>query len=336
MISASGPAAGMAFHPADPFWLQSRVPWLLLLPLLCGAQYGLSHAVVSTALLAALAWGHQLGHGALDPASISSWSLGGLIAGAIAGQFRDMREDQKRRLSEQLAALSERLERSERAERVLKLSHARLSERLAATRWSLVGSVEQAASRMQELSSRRELGEVVLELLASQAMVQSASLYWSGSGLLLPFAVASLGSSPSSSSLHPLVLRAFKTQRLTAVTDPSAAVSGERGSVLAAVPVVTSSGHVVGVVAIHQMSFMAFQTEQLRQLLVIVGQLGDLMNDRLRELAAGSSKSPRSAVVKPLPPPPLGAAAVVKAQHASTEPAGARNALAARVYDSPN
>ena len=337
VISLSGPAAGMAFHPADPFWLSARVPWLLLLPLLCGAQYGLSHAVVSSALLASLAWGYQLGHGALDPTSISSWSLGGLIAGAIAGQFRDMREDQKRRLSDQLSLLSERLERTERGERVLKLSHARLSERLAATRWSLVGSVEQAARRMQELASRRELGEVVLELLASQAMVQSASMYWSRSGLLLPVAVSSLGSSPGSSSVHPLVLRAWKTQKLTAVADSSAAISGKDAAVLAAVPVVTSSGHLVGVVAIHQMSFMAFQTEQLRQLLVIVGQLGDMMHDRLLELAAQRIVSPRSTVARPvpLPPPPLGRSAVA-AHKPAAEPIAARNALAARVFNSPN
>ena len=312
----------------------------MLLPLLCGAQYGLSHAVVSSALLAALAWGHELGHGGVDAAMISSWSLGGLIAGAIAGQFRDAREDQKRRLSDQLTHLSERLERAERGERVLRLSHSRLSERLAATRWSLVGSLEQAQRRMQELSSRRELGEVVLELLASQAMVQSASLYWSGSGLLLPFAVASLGSSPNSSALHPLVLRAFKTRRLTAVADASAAAAdgGDDGTVLAAVPVVTSSGHIVGVVAIHQIPFMALQTDQLRQLLVIMGQLGDMMHDRLRELAAHSIVGQRSAVaqVVPAPPPPIGKAAAA-VHHAAAEPAAAaRNALAARVFNSPN
>jgi hypothetical protein len=162
-------------------------------------------------------------------------------------------------------------------------------------------------------------------------------MYWSGSGLLLPFAVSSLGSSPASSTLHPLVLRAFKTQKLTAVTDPAAAISGNDSAVLAAVPVVTSGGHVVGVVAIHQMSFMAFQTEQLRQLLVIVGQLGDMMHDRLRELAAHSIVSPRSAVAQPvlLPPPPLGQS-IVSTQKSAPEPLAARHALAARVFNSPN
>jgi hypothetical protein len=61
--------------------------------------------------------------------------------------------------------------------------------------------------------------------------------------------------------------------------------------------VITSSGHLVGVVAIHQMPFMAFQAEQLRSLLMIVGQLGDMMNDRLRELANQNIVSARSAAL---------------------------------------
>jgi hypothetical protein len=295
-ITCSGPALGMAFHPKDPFWMHAPVPWLLLLPLLCGAQYGLSHAVISSGLLSAIAYVFGRNAGQLDTVLLSSWGLGGLIVGAIAGQFRDVREERAQRANTLIAHLSERVERSERTGRLLKLSHDRLEERLAATRWSLGGSVEVAQRKMQALCSRRELGEALLDVLASQAMVQVASLYWAGSGLLLPFAVSSLGSPRASQNLPVLVARAWKTRKLAAVGDINAVTSGDDGAVLAAVPVITSSGHMVGVVAIHQMPFMAFQAEQLRSLLVVVGQLGDMMNDRLRELADQKIVSPRSAV----------------------------------------
>lgn len=196
-----------------------------------------------------------------------------------------------------VAHLSERVERAERAGRLLKLSHDRLEERLAATRWSLGGSMGDAQRKMIALCSRRELGEAMLDVLASQAMVQAASLYWAGSGQLLPLAVASLGAPGHAGSLHPLVVRAWKTRRLVAVRDMSEAISGDDGAVLAAAPVITSSGHLVGVVAVHQMPFMAFQSEQLRSLLMIVGQLGDMMNDRLRELANQNIVSARSAAL---------------------------------------
>jgi hypothetical protein len=295
-ITGSGPALGMAFHAKDPFWMHAPVPWLLVLPLLCGAQYGLTHAVVSSGLLSAIVYAYGRSAGQLDTALLSSWGLGGLIFGVIAGQFRDVRQERTQRANTLIAHLSERVERSERAGRLLKLSHDRLEERLAATRWSLGGSVDVAQRKMQALCSRRELGEALLDVLASQAMVQSASLYWAGSGLLLPFAVATLGSSSVGSNVHPLVMRAWKSRKLSAVGDINAVMGSEDGAVLAAVPVITSSGHLVGVVAIHQMPFMAFQADQLRSLLVVVGQLGDMMNDRMNELAQQNMVSARSAV----------------------------------------
>lgn len=306
-ITLSGPALGMAFHAKDPFWMHAAVPWLLMLPLLSGAQYGLIHAVFSSGLLTALAYLYGHSTGQLDPILLTSWGLAGLIFGTITGQFRDAREERLLRASALVAHLSERVERSERAGRLLKLSHERLEERLAATRWSLGSSVDNAQRRMLELCSRRELGEALLNVLATQAMVQTASLFWAGSGAPLPAAVATLGSPDPGASLHPLVIRAWKTRRLAAVGDASAASGSEDGTVLAAAPVITSSGHIVGVVAIHQMPFMAFHADQLRALLVMVGQLGDTMNDRLRELAQQNIVSARSAVQPtPVPPPPLG------------------------------
>ena len=310
-ITLSGPALGMAVHPKDPFWMHAPVPWLVLLPLLTGAQYGLAHGVMTSAILSALAYvyGDSVGH--LDTLLLSSWGLGALVVGAIAGQFRDVREERMQRANTLVAHLSERVERAERSGRLMKLSHERLEERLAATRWSLGGSVELAQRKMAELCSRRELGETLLEVLASQAMVQVASLYWAGSAPLLPMPVATLGAPNGGRGLHPLVQRAWKTRRLVAVGDVSEAISGNDGAVLAAAPVITASGHLVGVVAIHQMPFMQFQAEQLRSLLMIVGQLGDMMNDRLRELAQQNIVSARSAVepVRVVTPPPLPKAA---------------------------
>lgn len=300
-ITLSGPALGMAIHAKDPFWMHASVPWLLVLPLLTGAQYGLTHGVVSSALLSALAYVYGDSGARPDQVLLSSWGLGALIVGAIAGQFRDVREERAQRANALVAHLSERVERAERSGRLLKLSHDRLEERLAATRWSLGGSLENAHRRMQELCSRRDVGEVLLDVLASQAMVQVASLYWAGSGQILPMAVATLGAPDATKSLHPLVTRAWKTRRLAAVGDVNDALSGGDAEVLAAVPVITSSGHLVGVVAIHQMPFMAFQAEQLRSLFLIVGQLGDMANDRLRELAQQNIVSARSSVT----PPPL-------------------------------
>jgi hypothetical protein len=294
VITASGPLAGWAFHPSDPFWMRERMPWLLLLPLLCGAQHGVAHAAVSCGLLSLMAAAHvvmsdQLGQ--LSAELFTSWCGGGLVVGLVAGQFRDSHERRRSQLRTEVSQLSERLQRAERAGQIMTLSHAQLEERLAAMRWSLASSLSEVQRRMQQLSTRRELGEVLLEALASQGMVQAASLYWIGVQQLMPTPVATLGRSPSSSQLHPLLQRTWKTRRLTTVVDAKA---GQDGEVLAAVPVITAGGVIVGVVAIHQMPFMAFQMDQLSQLLTIAGQLGDVMHERL-----GAVRMQRDVVVAP-------------------------------------
>lgn len=335
VLSVGAPLAGMSLRPSDPLWLEAPLPWLMLVPLLCGGQYGVVHGVASSVILSALAFAHGSQVASLSWQLLFHWSVGCLIVGALAGQFRDVGERRRAALRHQVLQLTEAVQRAQRNAHTFKLSHARLEERLAASRWSLAGSLEAAGRRMLELSSRRALGEVLLEVLASQAMVQSASLFWGGSSALLPAPIASLGSTRSASHLHPLVLRAWKTRRLTAVGDPTSASIGNESDVLAAVPLLTSTGHIVGVVAIHQLPFMAFQSDQLRNLLMIAGQLADSMNDRLRELGqAGAVKLTPSTLPPPAAEPdarpnlsapaPLGHGAL-SGQHAAP--------VASRVFD---
>jgi hypothetical protein len=282
------------------------VPWLIVTPLLCGAQYGALHGLVSTALLSAMAFGHALGVGHWDSA-LSPWSVGCLIVGALSGEFRDVAERRRAGLMAQVRELSERLERARRSGHLLKLSHGRLEERLAAERWSLAGALDAAARRMQTLSQQRMIGEVLLDVLATQSSVLAASLFVApGLGLQRGVA-AKLGDAVAISHEHPLVQRAWQTRRLAAVVDPFAHGQPAELAVLAAVPLLTSGGRCIGVVAIQNMPFMAFQAEQLRNLFVIAGQLSDLMQARLLELKQSRLATKPSSRFLPVPPPPLGA-----------------------------
>jgi hypothetical protein len=305
-ISLLGPAVGLLWCPADPFFVHTVVPWLIVTPLLCGAQYGALHGLVSTALLSVLAFGHALGVSHWD-SSLGTWGVGCMIVGALSGQFRDVAERRRASLIAQVRQMSEQLERAQRSAHLLKLSHARLEERLAAGRWSLAGALDAAARRIQVLSQPRKIGEVLLEVLATQSSVLAASLFGARGLCLQHGVIASLGDAIAIGHDHPLVERAWRTRRLAAVVDPVA--HGQPGdlTVLAAVPLLTSSGRCVGVVAIHNMPFMAFQAEQLRNLFVIAGQLSDLMHARLLELEQTQPVAKPSSRFLPVPPPPLGA-----------------------------
>jgi hypothetical protein len=208
--------------------------------------------------------------------------------GAVAGQFRDIAHRRRAELTRNNKELTQQLERVKRSLQTLKLSHAQLEERLAATRWSLASSLETAKQRMQTLTKPQELGELVLELLSSHAMVQAASLYLGNGSNIVPEPIAIFGKGSEDAHRHALVERALRTRCLVAISDPENP-SRNDPSVLAAVPLLTSEGNLVGVVAIHQLPFMAFHSDHLRKLLLIAAQLTDLMHDRMDALQTEAS-----------------------------------------------
>lgn len=313
-ITMAAPLLGLLASRSDPYLVHASFPWLVLVPLLVGAKHGLAPALVSAVLLSAgMLTLAQRAH-ELSP-ELASWVLGCLVAGAIAGQFRDAAKRRRWLLQERANGLALQLERVQRARELLELSHVRLQQRMAAPPSSIEASMEDAEGRMAELSTAEDLGRALLDVLASQGIVQAASLYRMQAGRTLsPLPIAKLGSRSAATHPHALVLRAVASRRFAAAVDDeqAARVAVRDQSVVAALPLLTASSKLVGVIAVHRMPFMAFAPEQVRNTHLLASYLADLMEDRLEAVQRSQrTTSPRlRAVTKtlslPLPPPPLG------------------------------
>lgn len=287
LLTVAAPALGRLADASDPFRLEAPFPWLALAPLLVGLQHGLLPALASSSLLAAMAYAY--GH-AVAPAEqpvLVGFTAGCFAIAALAGQFRDMFKLRTRELAKTGDELEEQLERLSRAHSALKLSHARLEERLAAERWSLDACLEHAQRALEGVSSPAAQAQVVLDVLAAHALVQGASLYDADERGLKRFPLAVLGQPAGLVFAHPLMQRAHATKQLVALsgTEPTA---GD-GRVLAAVPLIAASGRVLAVVAIHQMPFMAFHADQLDKLAVICARIADLLDLRTRPFGAAAT-----------------------------------------------
>ena len=281
VITAAAPVVGSLVAPGDAYLLRAPFPWLVLAPLLVALQHGLWAGLCSSALLSSGALWYVMAVAAVPATTLASWSMGSVLVAIIAGQLRDSARARSQNLEQRSEELQDRLERSERSRHLIQLSHAKLVERVAASRSSLVAAIEGAQRRMSDAHSMHELGKVLLDALASQGNLHAASAYITGRDhkFLVTQPVASFGASGASSARHPLVVRAFETGRLAAIAPASDKNPRDR-SVLAAVPLITSARKVVGVVAVHEMPFMAFQTEHLQQLFVLAGHLADMLFDR--------------------------------------------------------
>lgn len=292
-LTAIATAAASVLGRYDPNLSRGAQSWLALAPLVCAAQHGTSAGLISGAGLGLYAIvSARLGYApALD---VSAW-LGCAVAGMIAGEFRKVWQRRRNGALENERRSLEQLQRVQRAHYLLKLSHARLEERLAGSRWSLAGALASAELRMTQLDSAADLGRVLLDVLANHASVQAAALYWSDAkGRLSARPLATLSSAQEAAPPDPLTLRAWKTRRLVTVAQTQPNAFDSASGALATVPLLSAEGRALGVVAVYQLPFMALSAPHLRNLLVLASQLADRMQDRIAALAVEREQSSTS------------------------------------------
>lgn len=255
---------------------------LALVPGFVGLKHGLMPGAV-----ASLAWGVAIlcaGSGADVMPGFALLPVG--AAALAAGQARDHFRRSRRELRQQVAEQKTQLEQLYRVYNVLRASHAQLQERLAAESWSLDSAVRAAE---QQIAERDLAGAAscLLELLATQARVGAASVYLSVNGQLPVFPTARLGA-PEVDATHAMIRAAFQRGTLVMVDRNAQPEHGNEHDVLVALPLITSDGRIVGVVAIHELPFVAFHDVHFALLSTLVTRLAD----RLAQAAAAARPTP--------------------------------------------
>jgi hypothetical protein len=311
-LSLGVPVIGALLRAQDPFLLHGTFPWLILVPLLIALQHGLSSAIASAALLCSGVWVRQA-FGVEEPPGVWAWTAGCFLIALLAGWFKDQSLRSERDLSAHSRELGERWQRLARTHRVLELSHSQLEERLIAQGWSLESVIRRAGAELAGAATPARVYALVLDVLASQAQLLAVSFFapsplrsadsrepvrldvapaarlgkiahsWSAASSL-PAASAPFATSLSA---HPIVRRALLTRQV-ALLAPEPAAEGLDESVIAALPLVTSSGRVLGVVAVHELPFLAFTPATFDELDTILRALADPVDARLCELRSSA------------------------------------------------
>jgi hypothetical protein len=239
---------------------------------------GLKHGVLPGAL-ASLAWGVATLFADRGTGSIPAYALLPVGAAALAaGQSRDHFRRTRRALRRQAEEQKAQLEQLYRIYNVLRASHAQLQERLAAESWSLDGAVREAEQQIGERDLAGAAG-CLLDLLATQARVGAASAYLSVDGKLPLFPTAKIGAPVPVDGTHAMVRAAFQRGTLVAV-DRNTSDQDDRHEVLIALPLLTSDGRTVGVIAIHELPFVAFHDVHFTLLSALVTRLADQLAEK--------------------------------------------------------
>lgn len=280
LITLALPIFGLWLRPDDPFFLHAEFPWLVLAPLLPALRYGFVYgfgSALGLVLLIALGW--RL-HWFPIPYFPGGFVLGLLVVGMVAGEFADLWARREAREHTVANYQRQRLDEFTRAYHMLRVSHDRLEQRLAASSQSLRLSLVQVRRLLFAAPANQDMlegaAEAIMGLFADFGWVQVAELYAVRGGRPDAEPMARLGQSGAPRADDPLVAEALHSGELVSVRseDLGNLPRGNTG-VLVAAPFVDVSGEIWALLTIHEMPFVAFQKQNLMLLAVLGGYIAD-------------------------------------------------------------
>ena len=299
LITLLVPLFGYWVNENDPFFLNHTFPWLLFAPLLPAMRYGFGHGFTSAIILICiitLGWRTELVPIDRFPSGVV---LGLLMLTMLVGEFTDMWLRQLGKQEVINKAQRKRLDEFTRNYQLLKVSHDRLENRLASStnslREALVNLKIKAKSIEGQSNVLKKVAVDILTMLADYSYVQSANIYQiKDNKLINTMPLASLGNSTLTDSYNPIIRKSLETCQLVSVNSEAYEKDDNpmnKNNVLAAVPVSDVEGFIWGVIAIHEMPFVAFHQENLQLIAVLCGHIGDLISHAEQRYSYGNSES---------------------------------------------
>lgn len=274
------------FRPSDPLWIDSSFPWSWLFPLVLALRYGTVAGLGASATVVA-AWLFLHGSpggprpGGAVPGSAGAFPeaffLGGLILVLLAGQFADVWNARLRRARTVNSYLDERLSTLTKNHYLLRLSHERLEQDLLTRPTTLRDTLVdlRALAMLPVVGDRLPGARGLLQLLAQTCQLEVASVFADLGRTLNPQAAATLGTAAPLEPNDPLLRYALEVDELVHVQTRGDEGFVDAGRYLVCLPLLDSTKHRVGVLAIERLPFFALDHETLQLLSVIGGYYAD-------------------------------------------------------------
>lgn len=282
IITLALPVIGSWLRPQDPFFMHEDFPWLIMAPLLASLRYGFAHGFGSSlglVMLIAAAWRM---HWQMSPEFPAGFVLGILAVGMVAGEFSDM---WSKREAQQVTIATyhrRRLDEFTRAYHMLRVSHDRLEQRLAASSQSLRFCLLQVRKLLLASPGERNVlgnaAEAIMGVFGDFSWLQAAELYYvDSSGQFSEKPLARLGNVKSvRPEVDPLVREAMRCGELVSVRSGYIEeFSTGSSEILVAVPFIDVNGRIWAMLTVHEMPFISFQRQNLMLLAVMGGYIAD-------------------------------------------------------------
>lgn len=275
VISLCAVGLGLVFQRDNPFLVGAGFPWPWLAPVLVALRYGVMPGVASSLILigAWLLLAHLAPGGTDFP---EQYFLGGLILVMLCGEFSAAWGTRLRRAEETNHYLDERLSRITRLHLLLRLSHERMEQEVL----SKPATLRDALLELRQLTvgqagSGMPAAHSLLQMLAQYCQLESAAIYTRASGNAAFQRLSEIGTPIELSADDPLLLHALEHQSLAHLLTGVLPEASLPSPFLVVAPILTSGGHLLGVLGINHMPFFALNEETLQMLAVMLGYYAD-------------------------------------------------------------
>jgi hypothetical protein len=271
------------FYPDDPFLFQTGFPWCILAPLLIGLRYGFIIGF-SSALLYVLFIFIAKHIGLFQIESFpSGMSVGLLLTGMLAGEFRDIWEKINYQLTVENTYKENRLKELTKGYLLLQVSHNLLEQKVLGSPISLRSVLMRLKesiplSEIQRGSSLSGIADNLFALFGEYGGVQIASLYEVHKHTELveignePIGI--MGSPKPVNNNNVLVRKSLKTGCAVVASKESEL----NDDVIAVVPLVNTNNEVLALLTINEMVFVDYNYRTIDLLTLIGGYLGDAVS----------------------------------------------------------
>lgn len=256
--------------PGDPLWVQSGFPWIWMVPLVFALRYGSLSGLLSALLLLAL-WLVLVPATAERPFP-TAFYVGGFLLTVVAGHFSDIWSNRIRHLQGISDYTGDRLAALTNNHHLLRISHERLEKELLAQPATLRDAIKllqqsaagSAGERLPNISR-------VLEFVALNCQLETASVYAVHQGQLVPHPAASIGNGCQLNPDDPMLREAMEHRVLVHLQE----LDSKESEYLACIPMKNMHGEPRGILLVQRMPFLALGKDNLQLLMALLGYYVD-------------------------------------------------------------
>jgi hypothetical protein len=269
----------------DPFTIKTDYPWCILAPLLIGLRYGFIYGFTSALLYVFLIFTSSY----IELIEIESFpsglSVGLLLTGMLAGEFRDIWRKRNYQLEVDNNYKENRLAELSKGYQLLQVSHNLLEQKILGSPISLRSILMRLKESMPESeinngTSLSGISNNLLSLFSEYGGVQIASLYQvvnhDDFAKIDDKPIGIMGKPESVTNNNSLVQETLKTGNTIVATN---GLSQADEGVIAVIPIVNTHQEVLALLTINEMVFIDYNYKTFDLLTLIGGYLGDAVSN---------------------------------------------------------